>query len=127
MRVEAGEFDRDPYLLNVLNGTVDLRTGALSGAPTRGLITKLAPVRFDPDASCARWKMFLKQIFAGDIELIAYVQRVLGYCLTGSTEEQKMFVLHGSGQNGKSTLIETVRDVIGEGSTRRARPRTRSS
>jgi len=107
------ELDTDPMLLNVENGTLDLRTGSLRPHNPEGLITKLAPVEFDITAKAPTFYKFLKQIL-GDKELIAFVQRYLGYSLTGSTKERAMAVLHGVGKNGKSTLVELFQDLMGD-------------
>jgi putative DNA primase/helicase len=111
-RVE--ELDADPFLFNVLNGTIDLRTGALQPHRRKDLLTALAPVHYDPAATCPTWLAFLDRILAGDTPLIAFVQRFTGYALTGDTSEQVLFLLHGPGANGKSTWVEAVRGVLGD-------------
>jgi putative DNA primase/helicase len=116
LAVSAEELDTDPMLLNVENGTVDLRTGSLRPHLPEDLITKLAPVEFDPVAEASRFMKFLKQTLV-DAELIAFVQRFLGYSLTGSTKQRALSVLHGVGKNGKSTLVEVFQDLMGDYST----------
>jgi putative DNA primase/helicase len=111
--VSPEELDTDPMLLNVENGTVDLRTGSLRPHLPEDLITKVAPVEFDPAAKAPRFMKFLKQTLVED-ELIAFVQRFLGYSLTGSTEARSLAVLHGVGKNGKSTLVELLQDLMGD-------------
>jgi putative DNA primase/helicase len=111
---DASAFDVDHWLLNCQNGTVDLRTGTLRQHDRADLLTKLAPVSFDPNAECPVWVAFLDRVFASNGELVAFVQRALGYSMTASTSEQCFFVLFGSGANGKSTLLETVRFVLGD-------------
>lgn len=107
-------FDADPWLLNVENGTLDLRTGDLH-APNRGdMITKTAPVVFDPKAKPNRWLEFLADITDGDEELMEYLQLAVGYSLTGDTREQCLFFCYGTGQNGKSTFLETIREMLGD-------------
>jgi putative DNA primase/helicase len=106
-------LDGNPWLLNVQNGTVDLRCGILRRHRRKDLITRLAPVTYDPSAGCPQWEAFLDRIMAGDKELIRYVQKVLGYALTGVTREQCFFILHGTGANGKSTLTTVVAKVVG--------------
>jgi putative DNA primase/helicase len=113
LAVSPEELDTDPMLLNVENGTVDLRTGSLRPHLPEDLITKLAPVEFDPVAEASRFMKFLKQVLVDD-ELISFVGRFLGYSLTGSTEERAMAVLHGVGKNGKSTLVELFQDLMGD-------------
>jgi putative DNA primase/helicase len=106
------QLDSHPWLLNVHNGTLDLRTGHLRPHAREDLLTKLAPVAYDPVAPCPLWEAFLSRIFAGDGGLIRFVQKALGYSLTGSTQEQCFFILHGVGANGKSTLIQTISAVL---------------
>jgi putative DNA primase/helicase len=113
LAVSPDELDTDPMLLNVENGTIDLRAGALKRHDRADRITKLAPVRYDPKAKAPRFMRFLKQVLVDD-ELIAFVQRFLGYSLTGSTEERALAVLHGVGKNGKSTLVELFQDLMGD-------------
>jgi putative DNA primase/helicase len=113
LRVREEDLDTDPWVLNVENGTIDLRTGELRRHDRADKITKLAPVRYDPKAKAPRFTKFLKQIFVDD-ELTAFVRRFLGYSLTGSTEERAMAVMHGVGKNGKSTLVELFIDLMGD-------------
>jgi putative DNA primase/helicase len=108
------QLDESPWLLNVENGTLDLERGELREHDRADLMTKLAPVQYDPDAGCPVWLRFLERIFDGDEDLIAFVQRAIGYSLTGNTSEQVVFIAYGSGANGKSTLIETVRAMLGD-------------
>jgi putative DNA primase/helicase len=112
--VSPDQLDADPWLLNVENGVVDLRTGALSPHDPKQLHTKLAPVTYRQDAECPRWERFLKEIMGGDDSLIRYLQRALGYALTGDTSEQVLFIVYGSGANGKSTLLEAIRRILGD-------------
>jgi putative DNA primase/helicase len=110
----AHEFDRDPMLLNCVNGTVDLATGRLREHRRTDLITKIVPVEFTPSARCPRWMGFLKEITVGRVPLQSFLQRAVGYTLTGHTREQVLFFLLGSGANGKSTFLETVRTMLGD-------------
>jgi putative DNA primase/helicase len=110
--VQLDELDRDGMLFNVLNGTIDLRTGSLREHRREDLITKLAPVNYDPDATCPQWDKFLAEILPGD--LVMFVQRAVGYSFTGSIRENVFFLLHGVGANGKSTLLEVLRFLLGD-------------
>lgn len=112
--VRTSELDQDPWLLNCLNGTLDLRTGTLRPHCREDLITRLVPVEYYPHAAAPRWERFLREVFRQDAELISFVQRTAGYCLTGSTREQCIFVLYGKGSNGKSVFTETLRRVLGD-------------
>ncbi|MFO0875133.1 MAG: phage/plasmid primase, P4 family [Phycisphaerales bacterium] len=114
VKVTVSQIDASPMLLNVRNGTIDLTTGRLRPHDRSDGITKIAPATFDPDADSTLWQSFLDRIFAGDEELIAYIQRAVGYSLTGQVGEQCLFFLHGTGQNGKSVFIQTLLAVLGE-------------
>lgn len=110
----AEDFDQDPWLLNVANGIIDLCTGSLKPHDRGALCTKLAPVDYDPAAPCPRWLAFLDRIFAGDAALIGFVQRLIGYSLTGSTRDHVLPFCHGTGANGKSTLTGTLSEMLGD-------------
>ena len=107
-------WDSDPWLFGVSNGIVDLRTGKLRAATQQDHITKASPVVFNPHANCPRFKTFLAEVFDGDSELMEYVQKAVGYTLTGLTREQCFFACHGAGQNGKSTLFEVILYIMGD-------------
>ena len=108
------QLDTDRWLLNVLNGTIDLRTGDLREHRRENLITKLAPVIYDPEAACPVWLAFLNRIMCNNDVVIDFLQRAIGYALTGDTREQCLFLLYGTGANGKSTFIETLRAMLGD-------------
>jgi P4 family phage/plasmid primase-like protien len=108
------EWEPDPSLLGVMNGVVDLKTGELLPGTPEQMIYLHTRVPYNPDAKAPRWERFIQEIFAGDQDLIFFVQRALGLSLTGLTKEQVFFLCYGSGSNGKSTLLQTVRNVIGD-------------
>jgi putative DNA primase/helicase len=114
MPVDPKDLDKNIWLLNVQNGTLFLREGELLSHDRDDLISLLAPVKYDTEAECPRWEKFLHRIFDGDSELISYLQKALGYSLTGSTAEQCFFILYGDGCNGKTTLLETVKALMGD-------------
>jgi putative DNA primase/helicase len=111
--VSPDQLDADPWAFNVQNGMLDLQTGRLQSHQREDLITKLSPVAFDPKAVCPTWIAFLDYILGGDEALGRFVQKAVGYSLTGSTQEQCYFILHGSGANGKSTFINTMSALLG--------------
>ncbi len=108
------DFDRHPDELNLVNGTLDLRTGNLQEHRREDLITMVAPVSFDANAQCPTWRAFLDRVLLGDGELIRFAQKAVGYSLSGSTDEECLFILHGTGANGKSTFIETIAALLGD-------------
>jgi P4 family phage/plasmid primase-like protien len=111
--VLPGELDKDPMLLNCPNGTLDLRTGQLRKHRREDYLTRLCPTEYHPGASAPSWESFLDAVFQKDLELIVFVQRLLGRCLTGDISEQIVPIFWGSGANGKSTLIGAVMETLG--------------
>jgi putative DNA primase/helicase len=112
--VSSSDLDTDPYMLNVVNGTVDLRQGILQPHRQDDLITRLAPVEFIESATAPLWEHFLDQIMDGKPELVDFLQTFLGYCLTGDVSEQVLCFFHGDGANGKSTLVEVMKATLGD-------------
>jgi putative DNA primase/helicase len=112
--IKHDEPNRNRWLINCLNGTLDLRTGELKPHDRADLITKIAPVEYRMGAPCPNWLSFLNMIFEGNQDLIAFVQRAVGYSLTGITDERCMFILWGKGKNGKSTFLETIGRMMGD-------------
>lgn len=108
------ELDADPWVLNCSNGTLDLRSMELRPHRREDLVSKLAPVAFDPGATCSTWEHFLHVVMGGNETLIAFLQRAVGYALTGDTREHALFLLYGTGRNGKSTFLGALADVLGD-------------
>ena len=115
--IGTDDLDRDPFLVNCANGTIDLRTGELRAHDRRDYLTRISPVSFQPDAACPLWESFLHRVMGGNAELTEFLRRAVGYCLTGQTWEQVLFLLYGIGANGKSTFLETVRALLGDYAT----------
>ena len=111
--VSPSDLDRDPNLLNLRNGTLDLRTLDLREHRRSDLITKVIDIDYDPGASCPFWLAFLARVLDRDEDLIHYVHKAAGYTLTGDTSEKCFFFLHGSGNNGKSIFVETLSRILG--------------
>lgn len=113
---DAGDgWDADPWLLGVQNGVIDLRTGTLRPGSHADRLTMSTSVDFDPDAPCPRWTRFVAEVFGCDQqELISFVERAVGYSLAGDTSEQCLFLLYGSGSNGKGTFANTLKRVLGD-------------
>ena len=108
------QLDSDAWVLNCQNGVVDLvGSGSLMPHRRDDLMTKIAPVEYDPDAKAPTWEAFLERVLPSE-ELRAFVQRAVGYSLTGATSEQCMFINHGVGANGKSTFQEAIAGALGD-------------
>lgn len=111
--IDPDQLDSDPYLFNVQNGTLDLRTGQLRQHEPADLITKLTPVEYDIAAGCPGFDRFLERVLPAE-EDRRFVQVALGYSMLGITTEHVLVFLLGEGANGKSTLMRTVQAVFGE-------------
>ena len=114
---KASSFDKQKMKLNCLNGIVDLETGQLNKRTSDDLHTKVISTNFNPKAKCPNFDKFIKEVFGGDGELISWIQRAFGYSLTGSVQEQVLFICYGTGANGKSTLLETISKILSDYST----------
>lgn len=112
--VRVSELDADPWALNTRGGVIDLRSGEVAGHDRRALVTRLAPVAFDPAAGCPTWDWFVHWAMQGDEELVAFLRRAVGYSLTGLVDEQCLFFCHGQGANGKSTLLGVLERLMGD-------------
>jgi putative DNA primase/helicase len=106
----AEQWDADPWLLSTPGGTVDLRTGELRPCSQNDYITKVTAVT--PGGECPLWRRFLAEVTGGDQELQSFLQRVVGYALTGLTVEHALFFLYGTGANGKSVFLTTINGIL---------------
>jgi putative DNA primase/helicase len=105
------DLDRDPFLFNVQNGTIDLRSGQLRPHDRNDLLTRVSPISFDPDAACPTFDAFMSRIFVNR-PLADYVMTVLGHCLTGDISLEHLWVCYGGGANGKSTLLAIIQHIM---------------
>lgn len=112
--ISAEMLDRQAMKLNAMNGTIDLKTGELTTAKRSDLLTRAVATVYDTKARCPTWDTFLRRIFSDQTDMIAFIQRIVGYTLTGAVSEQKLFFLYGTGANGKTTFIEAMRTLLGE-------------
>jgi len=115
--IKREEIDVDNFLLGTHNGVIDLRTGQRRDGQKGDFITKSCGCDFDPSATAPRWIAFLNEIFDNQTDLVDYIQRAVGYTLSGDTREQCLFFLHGGGANGKSTFIEILMKLLGDYAT----------
>jgi putative DNA primase/helicase len=112
--LEHAAINTDPWKFNCDNGTIDLRTGTRAPHNPGDLITHIAPVVFDPTATCPIFRRFLNEVFDGDPKMVAFIQRAFGACLTGVVRDRALFFLFGpKGNNGKTTIVEAFRDLLG--------------
>ncbi|MCO4346569.1 phage/plasmid primase, P4 family [Staphylococcus agnetis] len=110
-------FDTDFSLFNTQNGYIDLNTGTLHDHEKNKFFTKMSNTEYTDKSDCPIWINFLNDIFLGREELVKYIQRAIGYSLSGYTTEQVLFVLFGNGRNGKSVFLEIMSEVFGEYAT----------
>lgn len=108
------DFDRDDMLINVANGYIDLTSRELYKHDINKMFSQITNTDYTEKMQPAVWLDFLNDIFAGDQEVIRYIQKALGYSLTGSTREQIMFILFGKGRNGKSIFVEVISEILGD-------------
>lgn len=122
--LSMSEFDKDIYLLNCLNGTLNLKDGIFYPHKATDYITKMTGVNYDPNAECPRWIDFIDEVMCGDKEKAEFFQKSLGYALTGDTRYESMFILFGATtRNGKGTSMETFLNICGDYG-RTSRPET---
>lgn len=114
MSIHAKELDDSPWLLNCNNGVLDLKTGNLLSHSPEFLFTKIVKVDYIPGAPCPHWLKFLDEIMGGDQEMVDFLQRAVGYGLTGSTREQCFFILYGKGSNGKTTFLGPLSTILND-------------
>lgn len=110
-------LDAHPWLLNCLNGVLDLRTGTLGAHDPTLLLTKIAPVAYEPGAESELWTRFLRDSTRDDEEMVAFLARAVGYTLTGDIREEKLFFVHGPTNSGKSTFLEAIKACLGDYAT----------
>lgn len=108
------QMDIHTSLLNVTNGIINLVTGELSNHDASKYMSRMCYVEYTDKSDCPIWENFLKDIFSGDKELIKYIQKAIGYSLTGSNQEQCAFFCLGDGRNGKSTFLDTISNILGD-------------
>ncbi|MDE7229849.1 MAG: hypothetical protein K2N56_05150 [Oscillospiraceae bacterium] len=113
--VTPGQLDQHKMAFNTPSGVLSLKSGKLTAHDPNWFITKLSPVEYaETPHSCPVWERFLDEVFRGDKELIRYIQKAVGYSLTGRTSEQCAFFLYGTGRNGKSTFLDVISDICGD-------------
>jgi putative DNA primase/helicase len=117
LNIKSDELDPNPWLLNVKNGTVNVLTGEFREHRQEDMITKIANVEYNPNADCPMWKQFVREIMDYKTDIISFVQAAAGWALSGDISEQTMFILFGTGANGKSTFLNTIMYLLGDYAT----------
>lgn len=112
--IDHSLLDKDPFLFNCSNGTIDLSTGKLRPHNKADLLTKKSPVEYHEKAEAPTWLAFLNTVMRGDASLVEFLQRAAGYSITGDCTEQALFFMFGNGANGKGTFVETLLYILGE-------------
>ncbi len=115
--ITPDHLDAHRSLLNTVNGVVNLQTGELVPHDLNKFMTKITNCEYTDKIDCPLWERFLQDVFSGDQELIGYIQKAIGYSLTGSTKEDCAFFCYGTGRNGKSTFLDVISDALGEYAT----------
>jgi putative DNA primase/helicase len=113
LTIQPERLDANQWLLNCTNGLLDLQTGALKPHNPREYISRCLPIAYEDTASCPQWERFLLHVLGGDTDLMWFLQKAIGYSLTGDTREQCLFFLYGLGQNGKSTFLHILSSLLG--------------
>ncbi len=113
IRAEPDEFDKDKYLLNFQNGTLDLHNGYLNEFKRENMITRICTISYIQNKECELWSAFLDKIFEGDKDVIEYLQKFTGMAFTGDVSEELFHIFHGGGANGKTTFMKTLNNILG--------------
>jgi len=114
INIISEQLDTNPWLLNCQNGTLNIKTKEFSEHRQKDFITKIANVEYDPAADCPLWKQFIREIMDFKTDVINFLQTACGWAITGDTREQTMFILFGSGANGKSTFLNVILSLLGD-------------
>jgi putative DNA primase/helicase len=114
LSIPRKKLDADPFLLCTPAGIIDLQTGELREAKPEDFCTKITACGPDPDLPTPLWDTFLGEIFLGDTDLIHYMQKFMGYCLSGDIREQFIHIAEGRGQDGKSVFFDTISEIMGD-------------
>jgi putative DNA primase/helicase len=112
--IRQDQLDRDRWLFNVENGTIDLQSGEFYKHRRRDYITKISHIVYDRKAQCPQWEQFLDEVLAGDTALTGFLKRAIGYSMTGDVREHSLFFCYGQGRNGKSTFFEVIRELMAD-------------
>jgi len=110
--IRSEEMDKNLWLLNCENGTINLKTGKLQEHSAKDYITKMCKAKYNPDCPIPLWTSLIEKVTNGNVQMQRYIQKALGYALTGDISEQAIFILYGTGSNGKSTLLNIFAELL---------------
>lgn len=110
--IRSDDLDANPWLLNCQNGTIDLRTGKLQAHNPQDYITRICAAPYDTTCAIPLWTSLLNKVSGGDEAVKRYMQKAFGYALTGDISEQAIFLLYGTGSNGKSTMLNVFAELL---------------
>jgi putative DNA primase/helicase len=113
----ADSWDADPWLLNTPGGAIDLKSGRVHAHRREDRMTRITTASVTAAQACPAWTQFLRDVTGNNDDLIGYLQRMVGYCLTGVTSEHALFFLYGTGANGKSVFVNTIANLVGDYAT----------
>ena len=111
--IKITDLDKDPMKFTVANGTIQLTTGKLEPHDRDDMISRQSEITYDANATCPEWMKFIDNIMGHNQNLVSFLQRAIGYSLTGLTTEQALFICYGTGANGKSTMLDILCRVMG--------------
>ena len=114
LHITSNDLDPSPWLMNLKNGVYDMKKAEFREHKQEDMMTKIANVEYDANADCPMWKQFIREIMNYNTDLITFLQTAAGWALTGDISEQTMFILYGSGANGKSTFLNTIMHILGD-------------
>lgn len=112
LQITPDEWDANPWLLNCQNGTINLQTGKLQPFCKKDYLTRICSTEYDENCPTPLWNQLVETIMSGKQNMMDYLHRAVGYSLTGETNEQAMFIFHGTGSNGKSTFLNIISDIL---------------
>ena len=114
LTIHIDQLDSHPELVNLNNGTFNVKTQNLEAHDPKNFLTRIIPIEWNPEGRCPKWERYLLEVMDGDQEMVEFLQVAGGYSLTGLTREDTFFMLYGNGKNGKSVFLDTMEAILGD-------------